>query len=514
MASPTAKVLAAMRAKVAPHMARALGGENSFQFAMQEVMGNDTDKEDENEDEDEDDDELDSDMSYDAEDLSNLDDESMCDEMNAAPGVDIKKRKTSLRKKKEHSPWWRMYLADPCKTEMETEPRGQLARNFRRNFRFPYPLYKTAILGMATARFWPTWDYLKVDAFHKPICDLELKLLGALYVLANGATHFSVSELSYMSEEVHRCFFLTWTSHMASVKDEFIHFPRDDAEYNFVVEEYAKLGFPGCVGSVDCVHIGWEKCPFQWKNLFKGKEKYPSVAYEVVCTSRKFIQSVSPGHPGSRNDKHIARTDPAIMNLLNPNHWLSRKTWEVTDDAEGGKRVYHGCYLLCDGGYHRWPCLCFPIKTGLPGSNQRKWSAIVESIRKDIEGTFGILKMRFRYLKNFNRSHSVSDIDNSFVTCCILHNMLLEDDGYLDINLQPQVGTRTFTIRRIFRAGAGLDGLWNRGEDDTPDPEMELEEARHCRYEKMRLESQWRKTTEALMNHYQFAAAVTRRGTT
>ena len=111
--------------------------------------------------------------------------------------------------------------------------------NFRRNFRVPYEMYKVKILGMATARFWPTWDLVKHDAFHRPICDLELKLLGALYILANGATYFTVTELTYMSEEVVRSFFLTWLGHMSSIKAEYIYFPSDDATYKFVVEEYA-----------------------------------------------------------------------------------------------------------------------------------------------------------------------------------------------------------------------------------------------------------------------------------
>jgi hypothetical protein len=93
--------------------------------------------------------------------------------------------------------------------------------------------------------------------------------------------------------------------------------PRNMEEYtNVVGEYYTEMGLPGCVGSVDCVHIGWDMCPTQQQNMYKGKEGYPSVAYEVICTSRKFIQSVSVGHPGSRNDKHIVRTDETVMSLL------------------------------------------------------------------------------------------------------------------------------------------------------------------------------------------------------
>jgi hypothetical protein len=52
VASPSARVLAAMRAKVVPHVATGLGGAGAFQFALQE-MGNDKDEEEESHDDDE-----------------------------------------------------------------------------------------------------------------------------------------------------------------------------------------------------------------------------------------------------------------------------------------------------------------------------------------------------------------------------------------------------------------------------------------------------------------------------
>ena len=58
-------------------------------------------------------------------------------------------------------------------------------------------------------------------------------------------------------------------------------------------------------------------------------------------------------------------------------------------------------------------------KTGLDGSQTMKWSAMLESVCKDIEGVFGILKKRFAFLKVFNQMHRhQKHIDNAFVTCC------------------------------------------------------------------------------------------------
>jgi hypothetical protein len=56
------------------------------------------------------------------------------------------------------------------------------------------------------------------------------------------------------------------------------------------------------------------------------------------------------------------------------------------------------------------------------------WSEWLESVRKDVECTFGILKARFRFLKGAIRYHSPDLIEESLKTCAILHNILLEHD--------------------------------------------------------------------------------------
>jgi hypothetical protein len=56
----------------------------------------------------------------------------------------------------------------------------------------------------------------------------------------------------------------------------------------------------------------------------------------------------------------------------------------------------------------------------------------LESMRKDIECTFGgILKQRFRILTNPIRLYFEDDIDDVVRTCAVLHNILLEFDGFL-----------------------------------------------------------------------------------
>ena len=304
---------------------------------------------------------------------------------------------------------------------------------------------------------------------------IELRLLGAIFYLTADASHYTISTITSISEDVRRVMFMKWNEDMNStIKDRYICMPRNNKEYKHVVGDYTARGLPGCIGSVDCIHIAWDRCPTMYKNMFKGKEEFCSIAYEVLCNCRKFIQSVSVGHPGTRNDKHIVRKDNTVMELLEGTGWLNFKAW-ITSAMNGTRRIHRGVYLICDGGYLCWPCLINPYNDTIPGFPIMKWSAKLESVRKDIEGVFGILKKRFKFLKNFNVLQTQSGIDNAFVTCCIIHNIQLEHDGSLDRNLTPLPGGLEEMLAQKFgnqRGWNGLESMWVRDNDDDDDANL------------------------------------------
>ena len=54
------------------------------------------------------------------------------------------------------------------------------------------------------------------------------------------------------------------------------------------------------------------------------------------------------------------------------------------------------------------------------------FSTNLESVRKDVECTFGILKKRWRVLNNGILFRDINVCDKVFTTCCCLHNFLLD----------------------------------------------------------------------------------------
>jgi len=51
-----------------------------------------------------------------------------------------------------------------------------------------------------------------------------------------------------------------------------------------------------------------------------------------------------------------------------------------------------GAYLICDNGYHHWRNSISPYANADSASLEGYFSTNLESVRKDVECTFGILK--------------------------------------------------------------------------------------------------------------------------
>ena len=60
--------------------------------------------------------------------------------------------------------------------------------------------------------------------------------------------------------------------------------------------EFTQLGLPGCIGSADCVHVHWERCPSGSRSSLKGKEGYPTLSHEVTIDHTRRIVAATEGH--------------------------------------------------------------------------------------------------------------------------------------------------------------------------------------------------------------------------
>jgi hypothetical protein len=348
--------------------------------------------------------------------------ELMNDDEIGGSNADRKKfRRVFPRPDYKQSVWWLMLSKGDCKI-----PGTREYKLFRRRFGVGFERYRDFCEAASD------WDISKnSDAIGRPSVPLELKVLGALRMVCKGCAFDAIAELSGMSEQtMHRFFHVFWEKFVIHFKDLWIKFPKTAAEAARSMEDYKKLGFPGAAGSVDCTHIWWGNCPARLANLYTGKEKVPTIAYEVTVDHTGRCLHVTQGHPGTRSDKTIVKTDEFLQAMKSHAVLWDDVTFELYK-SDGTITVVKGAYLISDNGYAKWRMLQAPIKSS-SSMEELRWSTRLESVRKDVECFFGRLKIRFRILRSRIMFHKQRCVDNVFVAACIMHNMLLQDDGLGD----------------------------------------------------------------------------------
>jgi hypothetical protein len=174
---------------------------------------------------------------------------------------------------------------------------------FRERFRVPYPKFLELVQFAKDAN-------LRVNAETKnPIkrssasgtasVPIQLLVLGALRVLGRSISVDGIFELNGVSEEVNRVFFHRFCQCVARERfRQSCREPEEGDDLSRVMSVYAQLGLPGCVGSTDCVHIHWDRCPAGLRHDHVGKEGFPTLAYSVTCTHSRRIIACTSSFPG------------------------------------------------------------------------------------------------------------------------------------------------------------------------------------------------------------------------
>jgi len=232
-------------------------------------------------------------------------------------------------------------------------------KEFRRRFRIPFPFFKDWLVP--ECRNANIFDSkLTVNGKTKDQIPIEIKILIALRMLARGNVVDDIVELSKASEWSVRHIFKTFVTNFAKhFRSAFIRMPTGE-ELNAVLAIYQKLGFPGCIGSMDCTHVKWLCCPAELTNLCTGKEGFPTLSFQIVVDHARKINHVSVSGFGTMNDINICQVDVIVRNnthgLLdetgrNRNRY---KDVEFTVFDENGQPVIiKGAYIITDGGYER-----------------------------------------------------------------------------------------------------------------------------------------------------------------
>lgn len=335
---------------------------------------------------------------------------------------------------------------------------------FERKFRIPRELYESLRLRIVET---DTFFLPKQDAAGRSGGSTDLKIYAAVLMLSEGRTGFSVSRETRMSErQVEKCTKRFVRAVVDSLEEEWLRLPRNE-ELLEIEERYRSLGFPGCIGCVDCAGWDWDNCPVEWQGLYKGKEKKPVLRMEVFCDDNLRIWNLNFGTPGSKNDRTIMEHSPFFHSIRNGQWPGARPVLCVS-----GHQVKR-FYKLVDGIYPRLSIFALPLADPRTGK-EKCYSARHNSARKAVERVFGVLFRQFRVLYEPCRLWHLEDIHYVVKACAILHNMIADARGYQ--------GTMRFRNE--------LDG-----EEQARPVDLEAVMTSECRYEQAEL---WRQYVDEM----------------
>uniref|UniRef100_A0A2N9HQ65 DDE Tnp4 domain-containing protein n=1 Tax=Fagus sylvatica TaxID=28930 RepID=A0A2N9HQ65_FAGSY len=139
-----------------------------------------------------------------------------------------------------------------------------------------------------------------------------------------------------------------------------------------------KRGFPGILGSIDCMHWKWKNCPTAWK-------EHSSVFTELAQ----------------------GRAPPVNYSINGHDYTMG--------------------YYLVDGIYPQWSTFVKTISAPLE-AKKKHFARVQEACRKDVECAFGILQARFSIVRGPVRFWDEATLNNIMKACIILHNMIIEDE--------------------------------------------------------------------------------------
>ncbi|XP_074266901.1 uncharacterized protein LOC141590193 [Silene latifolia] len=213
-----------------------------------------------------------------------------------------------------------------------------------------------------------------------PRCE---KCTMAIRMLAYGDSANGIDEYLRVGESTAReCFEYFTNAVISHFRNEYLRIPTVE-DTQRLLQIGASRGFPGMLGTIDCMHWKWKNCPNAWKGQFQGRNSSPAVILEAVASQDLWIWHSYFGTPGSANDLNVLNRSPVFDALLN----------------------------------------------GLFATKQ-------ESVRKDVERAFGVLQARFAVIRNLARYWSKEFLHKVMTTCIILHNMIVEDEreSYIGYN--------------------------------------------------------------------------------
>ncbi|WVZ68116.1 hypothetical protein U9M48_017097 [Paspalum notatum var. saurae] len=304
-----------------------------------------------------------------------------------------------------------------ARIRMRDHRKRDTRRSEQCRFRMRKPLFYK--IEQALLRYNPKYWEQGIDALGKPGHTTKQKMTAALRMLCYGKSADSLDAELGMSGPAILEALRHFTHDIVHVfGPQYMRKPNEN-DLKRMLEVAEARGFPGMLGSLDCMHWVWEACLAGWNGQYRGHQHEATMILEAVAGPDRWIWHCFFGTPGSCNDINVLHRSPLFDDLV------SGKAPNVEFTVNGN--TYHMGYYLGDGIYPEWATIVKGIPVPLD-DKQKVFSKKVASYRKDVECAFGILQKKFAIVKGPSRNWNADEMRYIMETCVILHNITIEDE--------------------------------------------------------------------------------------
>ena len=198
------------------------------------------------------------------------------------------------------SPWGELLLNPETQ-----DPTTFLGKKWITRFRVLFPVYQRIVEMCKESNLFN----MKRKSYSVPV---ECRVL-----MAKNHNCDTLNELSLVGASTCSKIFCTFVVNFARLYFEHSVFVPEGEQLRKTMDSYKILGFNGCVGSINCTYLRWNKCPREWQNFCIGKEGYPTLTLLVVADHNKRTMIVSRAFFGAANDKLIVKACEETKAIIN-----------------------------------------------------------------------------------------------------------------------------------------------------------------------------------------------------
>ncbi|KAI5334101.1 hypothetical protein L3X38_024234 [Prunus dulcis] len=133
----------------------------------------------------------------------------------------------------------------------------------------------------------------------------EQKLTAVIRMLAYGASADQVDEIARMGKSTTLEALVRFCQAVETLYTrDYLHRPTP-RDLQRLLQKAEARGFPGMIGSIDCMHWQWKNCPTAWQDDYGNRKGQKSIILEAVAGFDTWVWHAFFGVAGSQNDLNV-----------------------------------------------------------------------------------------------------------------------------------------------------------------------------------------------------------------